>query len=381
MKEKIFAILISLFTIVAIVGFNHNEKQDVIINNGVKYAIKLNSKKANSFPVKGKYNVIVNCDNANAKWDYDNWTLNIYNINAGAACDINFIKIDNYPQLNDKIMSLQGNKQIFNENGFRYEGKNPDNYILYNNELWRIIGVFDTNIPNVGNQDLVKIIRNESIGGLSWHEDGRYEWPHSKLIELLNGAYLNAEDGTKTNYCYGYGTFNRNTLMPSNCDYRVVGIQPEYREMIENVTWYLGSPDIFPCTTNEFYVNERRDSRKPLNGSKIGLMYVSDYGYSVMSDTCNRDITLENYNSNNCAGQSWLYGQSEEWTMIYEPSKESGLYDVAYNISDLGCISTSAIGSGYAVRPVLYLKSNVYTKGGDGTLGNPYVIGLDDTNP
>ena len=67
-------------------------------------------------------------------------------------------------------------------NEWRYVGKNPDNYISFNGELWRIIGV----MPNMtyctgsyGNADecnttsngsLVKIIRNQSIrsGNIHW---------------------------------------------------------------------------------------------------------------------------------------------------------------------------------------------------------------------
>ena len=41
----------------------------------------------------------------------------------------------------------------------RYYGSNPNNYVRFNNELWRIIGVFGNN---------VKLIRSEKLGDLSW---------------------------------------------------------------------------------------------------------------------------------------------------------------------------------------------------------------------
>ena len=369
MKKKIFAILISLITIVAVVGFNHIDKQDVIINNGVKYAIKLNGEKTNNFPAPGKYNVIVNCNNANAKWDYDAWNLRVYNINEGAACDINFTSMDNYPQLNDKIISLKGNGQVFEENGIRYEGKSPDNYIWFNNELWRIIGVFDTNIPDVGNKQLVKIIKNESIGGLVWDKSGSNNWSTSSLKELLNGAYLQVQNGTGTDYCYGYST-----NVPANCDYREIGIKDGYREMIENVTWYLGGPNETTYPVNQFY-NDERNPENIYNGNatswdgKIGLMYASDYGYSVMSNTCPRSTNLNKYNNKNCGDQNWLYGKGFEWTIT------SSRYG-AFSVSTDGNMTDRTVEDGYAVLPVLYLKSNVYTKGGDGSLDNPYVIGI-----
>ena len=54
------------------------------------------------------------------------------------------------------------------DNNLRYIGKDPNNYVLFNDELWRIIGIFDKNTHEVEGTELVKIIRNESIGNYSW---------------------------------------------------------------------------------------------------------------------------------------------------------------------------------------------------------------------
>ena len=52
------------------------------------------------------------------------------------------LKIDNTPDQN-----------------IRYYGSDPNNYVSFNNELWRIIGVFGNN---------VKLVRSESLGNISW---------------------------------------------------------------------------------------------------------------------------------------------------------------------------------------------------------------------
>ncbi len=94
---------------------------------------------------------------------------------------------------------------------WRFAGKNPNNYILFNNELWRIIGV----MPNVeyctgtyGSESecsttktgsLVKIIRNDSLGafsfdykasgvGTSSSASGSNDWTDSQLMLMLNGT-------------------------------------------------------------------------------------------------------------------------------------------------------------------------------------------------
>lgn len=48
-------------------------------------------------------------------------------------------------------MSLADNSLetgVYNENGYWYEGLNPNYHVKFNNELWRIIGVFDDETHN-----------------------------------------------------------------------------------------------------------------------------------------------------------------------------------------------------------------------------------------
>ena len=194
---------------------------------------------------------------------------------------------------------------MVNENGYRYEGKDPNNYIWFNNELWRIIGVFDEASHGVSGQNLVKIIRANSIGGLAWDKNGKNDWTQSSLMNLLNGAYLNSENGTGGEYCYG------ETSVPANCDYTETGINDTYRPMIESVTWYLGGYSGTNATAEVFYGDERGTGAE----GYIGLMYPSDYGYSVLASSCARTTNLNDYDSATCAGQSWLYGQGSEWTI------------------------------------------------------------------
>ena len=71
--------------------------------------------------------------------------------------------------MNTYIMGLvgttQGIGQLVNENGYRYEGKNPNNYIWFNNEYWRIIGVFDSTSHGQSEKNMVKIILDHVLRG------------------------------------------------------------------------------------------------------------------------------------------------------------------------------------------------------------------------
>ena len=254
--------------------------------------------------------------------------------------------------------------------GTRYEGKNPNNYVWFNNEYWRIIGVFDSSSHGQSGKNLVKIIRADVLDGLAWHKSNTNDWTAASLNSLLNGAYYNAQDGTSSGYCYGYST-----TATANCDYTKKGIQSGYRSMIANVTWYLGGYSSTSATAEAFYGYERGTTvysgRPTKTTGYIGLMYPSDYGYSVLSSSCARTTNLGSYSSGTCAGQSWLYGKGYEWTLT--PDSSSSL--IVFGLNDTGGLNASnGAFLGNVGRPVLYLDASVYKIDGEGTLDKPYII-------
>ena len=266
----------------------------------------------------------------------------------------------------------------YNENiqnvstGYRYEGKNPNNYIYFNNELWRIIGVFDSSSHGKTGEYLTKIIRNDSLGGYAWDKSNKNNWATSSLYNLLNTNYYNATDGTGGGNCYQYFT-----EITGNCDYTETGLQSEYRTMVENVTWYLGGKDNNTYTADAFYTGER-DSTSVYSGNTasitgyIGLMYASDYGYSVLSSSCARTIDLISYSTSACGGASWLKKEAYEWTVT--PYSDRSYF--SFILDDTASLYSSNANYGSATRPVLYLKSNVQVYAGDGSISKPYQIKL-----
>ena len=379
MQKRIRLISVGIVLIVLLIGIivinNNSNSKYSFTQDGIKYALTLDGNKITSFPSKGMYKAQVTCVGADGKWLYDEWKLARENITSDdVTCDINFSTITK-TSLNEYIISLagttQGTGQVVNENGYRYEGKNPNNYIWFNNEYWRIIGVFDSASHGVSGKNLVKIIRADVLDGLAWNKSNTNDWTASSLKSLLNGAYYNAQDGTNSGYCYGYST-----TATANCDYTKRGIQAGYRGMIASVTWHLGGYLSTSATTSAFYGYERGTTvysgRPTSTTGYIGLMYPSDYGYSVLSSSCARTTNLGSYNSANCAGQSWLYGKGYEWTLTPYSSYSDSVFILRYNGYVHGSIANYGCGS----RPVLYLDASVYKIDGDGSLNNPYIVGM-----
>ena len=297
-------------------------------------------------------------------------------VELGYVSASDYIKVTQraYTDISTLSFSIKKVSTINSVTDIRYEGKNPNNYVWFNNEYWRIIGVFDNSSHGQSGKNLVKIIRDDALGGLAWDKSRTNDWTTASLNKLLNGAYYNAQDGTSSGYCYG------SSSALTNCNYTKKGIQLGYRGMIAKVTWYLGGYSSASATAETFYGYERETTvysgRTTSTTGYIGLMYPSDYGYSVLSSSCARTTNLSSYDSSTCVGQSWLSGKGAEWTITPHSSSNR----IVFPLDVKGALSQEHYGRytgmGEGVRPVLYLDASVYKIDGEGTLDNPYIIGM-----
>mgnify|MGYP004532316529 CR=1 FL=1 len=318
-----------------------------------------------------------NCTNASARFNYAKGVYEIRNIGENANCDLGFTSSNTVQYLNNYVISLNnqtvGDGKVVNENGYRYEGINPNNYLLYNGELWRIIGVFGSEMHGqTGN--LVKIIRNDSIGGLVYSTSSVNSWGESTLYNLLNqtsgGSYYTGVDYTNKasgTYCSSYYGYT-----PIDCSFSKTGIRSDYaRGMIQEAKWY--SP-VYETISNAPTTYTYDITTTTSNTGYIGLMYASDYVYAVQASDCARTISFGTTNVRTdvlltCAGKNWLrlgkikltisrYNSSHAWTVYRD-----------------GNVLTNNVFLGGAVHPVLYLKSSVYYVSGSGSYDDPIVIG------
>ena len=272
-----------------------------------------------------------------------------------------------------------------NTEQYRYQGNNPNNYVSFNNQLWRIIGYVpvclevspiteNTTINGVefkqGEaqctkwENRVKIIKADPIGAFvynksSYSSSNPVVWIGSSIQGLLNSCYLGKKDGC-TKYCYVSQTTQ------GVCNYSQNGINENdsYGNMIEDVYYNTGIAGSYELSSSNFYAKEitKQTSEKSI----AGLMYASDFGYAISGYTGNLGYSSAYTQMVN----NWLFGQGLEWTMT---ASSSSLPVYVHNIGRLD--GTSASNS-YAVRPVLYLQSNVSKLSGDGTMASPFTLGM-----
>jgi len=257
-------------------------------------------------------------------------------------------------------------QQDFDVTEYRYWGASPNNYVEFNDEMWRIIGVFDVDDGTGKVEKRVKLIRNESIGNLAWDTstensgNGINEWSQADLKILLNeGDYYNS----------------LNT-------YSTTGLTSDAKSMIGNAKWYLGAPVTDEITTDLMYKNERSsdNSKQCTQGTaycndnverktnwvgSVGLMYTSDYGYATDMNAC-QNVILYNY-SNSCVLTDWLIADSNQWLLApYGNTLYAG--SVLHLISS-GRVNGKLAYNALSVRPVVYLSSDVKIVDGTGESG------------
>ncbi|MCI9234233.1 MAG: DUF5011 domain-containing protein, partial [Bacilli bacterium] len=233
----------------------------------------------------------------------------------------------------------------------RYTGSNPNNWVCFGNSnitnssscdenhKWRIIGIFD---------EKMKIMTNYyySTGGKAWDTSNNGDWGRPATLNTeLNGSSF----------------YSNNTY-----------IDVTHRGYIHNATWYTGGEIQTNFTFQSFIDGEKSNSTT----GYVGLMNVVDFGYAGSGCTLTTKMTDTN---NACMSNNWLYNNLYyEWTITFH----TGYPKSAWNVSPGGRIGSGEVAnSTLAVRPTVYLNSDVKIISGEGTESNPYILGKESEEP
>ena len=302
------------------------------------------------------------------------------------------VPLASYLSINSSSESFNNSNGIeiddTDDKNIRYVGATPKNYIKFNNETWRIIGVFNdiTTIDEDGTEkkeSLVKIIRNESLGEYSWDTSassvnsgyGINEWSQADLMTELNNDYINTSKTSGTTSWYN----DENNSKKGTYDYSN-NIKSAFINKIANVRWNLGGYNTNEVSVLNMYNAERGTLHisNPADGvtrinfwnGKIALMYPSDYGYASTDSLCRSDMSSQTNNIYNCKNDNWLYKNTLYWTL----SPYSGLASGVFKVRGNGIMNYDVAFWYYGVFPTLFLKSDIKITGGTGEESNPYQI-------
>ena len=247
---------------------------------------------------------------------------------------------------------------------YRYRGGDSvvKNYVTFNNETWRIIGIIPTEDTNGNVENRIKIIKDESIGNMKWNEtqdtttSSYNNWVTGTLNTYLNNDYYNTLTTDAKNMIgtakYYLGGYNDSPRFTSD-----VMWQYERKNEANRTEYYYGANPIMQNNANK----------------KIAIMYASDYGYAA-SKECTSNLYDYDGSASCKTTNNWLDKSAGTWLL---PQHSVGSSNAFYVNSSGYVFSSNGVSDGEcAVRPVLYLSSNVKISGGEGTSQKPYQLSI-----
>ena len=360
------------------------------------------------WPTEGyKFNAeLSRCENGSTlSWDDTKKAV----IVSGNLSDKCYVYFDIYqPTLAEYIKSqytgTQGENNIYyhdsdlangaGDNSYRYAGANPNNFVCFGSDtspcptdnLYRIIGVFGENYHGVTGKQLVKLIKYDYMTTDELGTDGDYSQTYKEwgMDSTYKGTYGDGErigvyywnykaTGSSTN------TWSTSLLNKTNLNTNFINnIGTTWANKIATVTWKVGGntyaniSDVVPATTyqNEIVnpVTTNTTDNATTYSAKIGLMYVSDYGFAASPDAWT--LTMSSYNNTTAKNNNWMYMGLYEWTI----SRRADRSDRAFSVGSDGNVRGNGVNHSNGVRASFSLESSVSYVSGSGSMSDPIVI-------
>ena len=270
-------------------------------------------------------------------------------------------------------------KDSYEENVYTYRGSNPNNYVSFNNNLWRIVNVNT-------NTEQIKLIKDTPA-----YNDMQFDSPDNSNRE--NAGYCN-----RTGYSYfGCNLWgSRNTLYDIN-NVHITQLSKGLSDTLHSLPNTEASINTFLNTTyyndslsaeaklmiieGEFDVGIIEDEANIYTAvqqsnavkwkGKIGLLDGSEYLRISLSSSCSK------IGNEGCAGYNYLAYSSEEWYTI-SPKATYNIHDAnfVWYIETMGKIDATAgaVQTERSIVPVINLSPEVKIISGDGSESSPYKL-------
>ena len=280
------------------------------------------------------------------------------------------------------------------DNSYRYAGANPNNFVCFGSDaspcpidnLYRIIGVFGENYHGANGKQLVKLIKYDYMTTDELGTDGDYSQTYKEwgMDSTYKGTY---GDGERIGvYYWNYkatgsatNTWSTSLLNKTNLNTNFINnIGTTWANKIATVTWKVGGntwANIGTKTSSVAYTNEitnpvttNTTDNATTYSAKIGLMYVSDYGFAASPDAWT--LTMSSYNNTTATNNNWMYMGLYEWTI----SRRADDSDSAFIVNRGGDVNNNYVGGYNGVRASFNLESSVSYVSGSGSMSDPIVI-------
>ena len=264
------------------------------------------------------------------------------------------------------------------DNSYRYAGASDqvNNYVCFGStqtpcptdNLYRIIGVIDGK---------VKLIKYDYANSNLLGTYGDYYGPYTPDSTYYKGS-LTSIDMYYWNNVTKKNTWSESNLNKINLNTNFINnIGSTWANKIATTTWKVGGntfDNIGSSVPSIAYQNEIvAPAENTTYDAKIGLMYVSDYGFAASPSAWT--TTLYNYDGNDAKGTSiktinWMYMGYYDWMV----SRNSDNSSNAFSVSNNGSVDNDIVFYNVGVRPSFNLLSSITYVSGSGSAVDPILI-------
>ena len=261
-------------------------------------------------------------------------------------------------------IAMENNDGLHQDNdGYYFKGNVTNNYVMFENKLFRIM--------RVNNDDTVKLISEDYVASFMWGDKADYK--DSNIQNWLNktekehsGIYYNTIVNNKV---------LKKTLYTEDIlkDGKIITLEEFIKEKeeankLEEEKTKEVSEEVVEETKEE-KKEEKKKTNKKKNKEEVEekeeeVKKESDY-VTILTV---KDYTLANGKSSylNNGKMFFLLGLTDEFENLY--------------VEEDGSIQSTDSTAGYGIRPVITLKKNTEVVSGSGTKDDPYVIKSEGTN-
>ena len=228
-------------------------------------------------------------------------------------------------------------------NTYYYRGGNPNNWIAFNGELWRIV--------KINNDNTIKIIYEGKKNKTGTEQDGNIG---NNTFDDSNANSYNSAVGIKTRLQNWYNS----------------NIKENNMAKVESFAWCIGKTAYSGSgvSTVTFLSNE---CGTKTGSTTIGLLNAGDYLYASLDSNCTTSYKTTGDNGTSCKKDNYLYKNVYNYWTITPDNNSTKVWTV----NSTGALGPTIDANNTAhIRPVINLKSNVYIAQGNGKLDNPYII-------
>ena len=208
-----------------------------------------------------------------------------------------------------------------------YKGANPNNYITFNNETWRIL--------SIDSSGRIKIVRDELLSSRAFDSTNSNNWDRpSDIKTYLNGEYLESI------------TVNKERIVPS--------------------TWSIGA---VTYDNNDLAGQIADEKGTQSQEASVGLITASEYLRANTNKELCGNYILNNNNRDTCKTTNWLFKGTTYWTISPRADYSYGVFGVGRT----GSVIDDNAYNPHAVLPAITLSSDI-SLSGSGEAGDPYKI-------